>query len=79
MENSMTDFNEIVEKLTKGCSEDEFKAMRCPICAEPLLLKVHPTRRAMSVRCHKSVHMQKHIKMDVSPEWQGTYVSDIWW
>ncbi len=73
-----SDFNVIREKLAGGCSEDEFKAMRCPMCGGPLLLMVHPTREKMSVRCHTAGHTHMHIKANASPEWLSSYVGGAW-
>jgi hypothetical protein len=70
---------EIKEKLANGCSETEFRAMRCPVCGEPLVLEVHPTRSMLTVRCtRKGLHIRWQIEPKVRPEWLDAYVGGAW-
>lgn len=70
---------EIKEKLMNGCSEDEFRAMRCPVCGKSLVLEVHPTRPMLIVRCtRRGLHIRWQIEPKMRPEWLDAYIGGLW-
>ena len=72
-------YKEIREKLTDGCSEDEFKAMRCPVCGGPLVLQVHPSLSMLTVQCiEPGFHIRLHIEPKTSPVWLKAHVGGAW-
>jgi DNA-directed RNA polymerase subunit RPC12/RpoP len=66
---------QIRQALATGCSEEELKEMRCPICGSEVLFYVHPNRRTCFIRCKQdSSHMAMHEENLSSPDWWAKYV-----
>jgi hypothetical protein len=66
--------------LATGCSEEEFKALRCPVCCGDVLFYVHPKRNSCFIRCKTdSGHMAMHEENASSPDWWEKYVMHGAW
>ena len=71
---------EIRHALSTGCSEEEFKAMRCPVCGGEVLFYVQPKRRSCFIRCKLSNgHMAMHEENLSSPDWWEKYAKEGGW
>lgn len=71
------------DQLASGCTEDEFRAMRCPECGSALTFHVHPRKHVFFLCCsanggslHLSIHSGPH---GTPPEWWSKYVSGGWY
>ncbi len=72
--------NDIFERLLAGCPEEEFASFRCPVCAEPLTLHVHPNLHSFFVRCARSsLHLGRHGETEAAPSWWQHRVSAGWY
>lgn len=71
---------EIRQALSTGCSEEELKAIRCPVCGSGVMFVVHPRRRMFFIRCElDNGHMAMHGVTSSSPDWWEKYVMhDVW-
>jgi hypothetical protein len=66
---------EIRQTLSTVCSEEELKAIRCPICGGGVTFHVHPRRRMFFIRCASdTTHMAMHGVNSSSPDWWEKYV-----
>jgi hypothetical protein len=71
---------EIRQALLAGCSEDELKTMRCPVCGGEVTFHVHPRRRMFFIRCiADTTHMAMGGTNLSSPEWWEKYVEHGTW
>lgn len=71
---------EIRVALSSGCSEDEMKAMRCPICNDEVRFNVRPNRKDCFICCKTSTkHMAMHEECKSSPLWWEKYVIHGGW
>lgn len=73
---------QIRETIASGCTEEEFKKMRCPRCGAPLVLCVHPRLRTFWVRCEwdtSHMSMTEESQSQTGPEWWKKYVLEIGW
>jgi hypothetical protein len=70
----------IRQALSTGCSEEELKAIRCPVCGGEVTFHVHPRRRMFFIRCVSSNgHMAMSGTNPASPDWWEKYVEhDAW-
>ncbi len=70
---------EILQTLSTGCSEEELKAIRCPVCSGGVTFDVHPRRRMFFIRCNSdTTHMAMHGVNPSPPDWWETYVTHDW-
>ena len=70
----------IFARLMTGCSEEEFRTLRCPVCGGALILHVNPKLHAFLVRCTtSSVHLGRHGEIAQAPEWWQSRVSGGWY
>jgi hypothetical protein len=52
----------IRELLSRGCTEEEFATLRCPVCSAPASLRVHHTRPLAFVFCPlQTTHLAMHV------------------
>jgi hypothetical protein len=71
---------EIRQSLSGGCSEEELKAIHCPVCDCEVTFHVHARRRMFFIRCVvDTTHMAMHGVNPASPEWWQNYVDDGGW
>ncbi len=71
---------EIRQALSTGCSEEELKAIRCPVCRSDVLFCVHPKRRSCFIRCKQdNGHLAMHEENPSSPDWWEKYVVHGGW
>ncbi|QDU21845.1 hypothetical protein [Urbifossiella limnaea] len=71
---------EIRHALGSGCSEEELKAMRCPVCEGNVVFYVHPKRRSCFIRCQQdNGHMAMHEENPLPPDWWEKYVTQGGW
>ena len=76
----MDPWQSIRNSLVAGCSEQEFDAMRCPICAERLRLAVRPNGQEFHVCCQRdTTHVSMHDHSDVSPDWWQNHKTSGWY
>jgi hypothetical protein len=69
----------IFTQLVSGCSEDEFRELRCPVCGDSLTLNVHPKLHSFFVRCvSSSVHLGRHGEIVEAPSWWQSRVTGGW-
>lgn len=79
-EKRFRDIDTIFLRLLGGCSEDEFMAIRCPVCGEALILRVHPSLHYFFVRCTSdSTHLGRTEEMDRPPAWWHSHVTTGWY
>lgn len=71
---------EIRLALAAGCSEEELKATRCPVCGDEVTLHVHPRRKMFFIRCNSdTTHLAIHGVSPSPPEWFAKYLEhDAW-
>jgi hypothetical protein len=73
-------FEKIKNTLTGGCSEMEFKDLRCPVCGSELNLVVHPHGHKFFVRCQKdSTHLAMHGEATTTPDWWCKNIGAGWY
>lgn len=73
------EIDKIVQRLLQGCSEDEFAQLRCPVCAQRLVLSVHPNLRSFCVRCAaNTLHFIRHESVSRAPRWWQNKISGGW-
>ena len=66
--------------LSSGCSEDEMKAMRCPVCSGGTSFDVRPQCKTCFIRCKTSnEHMAMTIENPSAPAWWEKYVIHGGW
>ena len=71
---------EIKQAISTGCSEEELKAIRCPVCGGEVTFHVHPRRRMFFARCvADTTHMAMHGVNPASPDWWEGYVGHGAW
>ena len=70
---------EIIKRLIEGCSEEEFAALRCPICGSALNLHVHPNLQTFAVSCAtNTLHLFMHESILAAPAWWNGRISGGW-
>jgi len=71
---------DIRQALTTSCSEEELKAIRCPVCGGEVSFHVHPRRKMFFIRCvSDNGHMAMSDTNPTSPEWWEKYVEHGAW
>jgi predicted RNA-binding Zn-ribbon protein involved in translation (DUF1610 family) len=78
------EYKRIKAALASGCTEEQFKAMRCPKCGAALIFRVSPrTGRTFSVGCGKAEPPPDFWLVEdmigESPEWWRNYVGGSWY
>ena len=72
--------NEIRQALLAGCSEEELKAMRCPVCSGDTSFHVHPRGKAFVIRCvMDTTHMHLSDANLSPPDWWEKYIEKSGW
>jgi hypothetical protein len=65
--------------LARGCTEEEFNQLRCPVCGAALSLHVHPDLTQLNAYC-SSPTMHVTLQESVAPQtWFKKYVGGGWW
>lgn len=68
------------DQIARGCSEEEFHKMRCPVCSASLSIHVHPSKTAFFLRCSKnSLHLGIHGETVVGYGWWDKFISGGWY
>jgi hypothetical protein len=71
---------EIRQALMTGCSEEELKAFRCPVCGGQASFHVHPRGKGFVIRCvSDTAHMHMSDANLSPPDWWAKYVEHGTW
>lgn len=71
---------EIRQSLSSGCSEEDLKAMRCPVCGGGVSFHVHPRGKMFFIRCESdNGHMAMTDANPSPPEWWKKYRDQGGW
>lgn len=71
---------EIRQALVTGCSEEELKAIRCPVCGGGTTFHVHPRGKGFVIRCVSDTsHMHISDANLSPPDWWAKYVEHGTW
>jgi hypothetical protein len=71
---------DIRQALMAGCSEDELKAIRCPVCGGGTACHVHPRGKGFVIRCvSDTTHMHMSDTNPSPPDWWATYIEQGGW
>jgi hypothetical protein len=67
-------------RLIAGCSEEEFNAIRCPVCGDHLTINVHNDHSTFSIRCKtSSLHVSVSGQSGAKPEWWRAHMRGGWY
>jgi hypothetical protein len=67
--------DQITASIAAGCSEEEFRQLRCPVCDSVLELRVQPGLGVCTAMCRQPMHLRWHIRpRQEAPAWWGKYV-----
>ena len=63
------------ERVAARCTQEEFQAMRCPICGKGLTIHTHAKTGGFSLRCSESsLHIYRSGTVaPPAPEWWAAY------